>query len=1079
MSRGYYKGRDRGTTGAYMQRGEKGDSDSGRYREWKGNHQSSRFSQRNSKSRNNSNGGGDGYGLNKKRGPGAGGAGRKKNVGAGGAGEGMGAETSPVDVAYRRLPSTREWIQSKGYDVPHTGIWGVLDDVPANSLARVRKREDNPCWKFLGAREKKIYAGFEVVGYLSQKKGKRAISTELLNLKKKRVEENFVYYDNTPARGELCPEDLMTAGYNRLHNAETKVICPESKTRGSAVRVQHTYGPERVVYVNPGETFVSYVDNMHQGNEHYNMALLTSNDFSCGQGLPGWRATGKLCSQEEDGTEEVSVMCPVGHNGYHSYRMNACRFFAVEERTLLKSPFRNIFCIPLSPHITAAARARKGDNTEGEGFVRGQKSSVCYLIETPSVNGNKKGKMLDPILYTVLKGHCVYNKERGEMWTPDDVSGECKKGYSSLFVDCQNNKEVDTLKADEFLRTYQKRKKRLYFYGSPSAVFDDICFEEKPVLKMIYHYTPLEVMRSDEYVEWMNSFGSQVNHVILNGALAYGGFKSNLEAVLYTLYGKLGPDFFPFPVQTVPASFTPSELKAELGMNGNLLDSTTAGRYTEFNFKDENRSLVDRSKPLPNTAKERNEFFSSALAYLGRFFSGSFLTTDSSGIANQIVKEEHAVYDPMVDMEPTDMIKASRITPRYDFSAVTILGTAATKPEVGRSLSSTVVRYEKDKYVMFDCGEGTYHRLGQRFGENLDHVLAKLTSIVISHEHLDHHLGLYSVLKKRYEAICRLREKGEALDIPDSIYIVGSALIGKLVNDYKQEHAMGLQDVEMIMYGRQQLSVIDIAGYRLNALLSKHTYWARSCVFEFPSGFALAHSADTRARKDFAEMAERLNTDIFIHEATYPSDKADTAFANKHSTTYNALSMGNISGAPVVALTHFGSVSSVFRRVSEIRSFLKHVRERGCSNQAFVAAEDMMTLVPPDALGVQRYQDQWNNFDQRLFAVQGFALTHLVENYEHGLAGKMGFSAQVIGYFEQVRSKVHQWIRDNNNQIPDSFEADLAALCKSILSTHQGNAPIYFLRQHIKGFGTYCAGQFAAGKQPEYFNSTPLSLPRK
>lgn len=48
--------------------------------------------------------------------------------------------------------------------------------------------------------------------------------------------------------------------------------------------------------------------------------------------------------------------------------------------------------------------------------------------------------------------------------------------------------------------------------------------ENLPDLCCIFHFTPPEVMETEKYSSWINSFSSSVRHVVLNSkSVGYGG----------------------------------------------------------------------------------------------------------------------------------------------------------------------------------------------------------------------------------------------------------------------------------------------------------------------------------------------------------------------------------------------------------------------------------------------------------------------------------------------------------------------------------------------------------------------------
>lgn len=75
-----------------------------------------------------------------------------------------------------------------------------------------------------------------------------------------------------------------------------------------------------------------------------------------------------------------------------------------------------------------------------------------------------------------------------------------------------------------------------------------------------------------------------------------------------------------------------------------------------------------------------------------------------------------------------------------DTFRITFLGTSAAVPTVKRNVSATLVAYQDLKWLI-DCGEGTQRQLMRT---NVG--FKNLTRIILSHEHLDHMLGVGGLL---------------------------------------------------------------------------------------------------------------------------------------------------------------------------------------------------------------------------------------------------------------------------------------------------------------------------------------------
>lgn len=89
-----------------------------------------------------------------------------------------------------------------------------------------------------------------------------------------------------------------------------------------------------------------------------------------------------------------------------------------------------------------------------------------------------------------------------------------------------------------------------------------------------------------------------------------------------------------------------------------------------------------------------------------------------------------------------------------DYPRVTFLGTGSSIPNKTRNTSGILVELEPDRFMMMDCGEGTYGQIVRLYGpERARQVLSRLEAVYISHLHADHHIGLIGLLLGRERAL--------------------------------------------------------------------------------------------------------------------------------------------------------------------------------------------------------------------------------------------------------------------------------------------------------------------------------------
>ncbi|CAG8524750.1 2252_t:CDS:2 [Acaulospora colombiana] len=192
--------------------------------------------------------------------------------------------------------------------------------------------------------------------------------------------------------------------------------------------------------------------------------------------------------------------------------------------------------------------------------------------------------------------------------------------------------------------------------------------------------------------------------------------------------------------------------------------------------------------------------------------------------------------------------------PGKDITIIT-LGTGSTLPSKYRNVSSTLISIPDNGNILLDVGEGTYSSLVRHLGSygeinggqtGVNEFLNSLKCIFISHMHADHHLGLIRVLSKWNELH---NDDNNVL-----IHVIGPSRLWKWLNE---------------------LSDVQDFGY----------------------------SGDTRPCDDLVRVGK--NATLLIHEATFENDLIEEALNKKHSTTEEAVKIGERMNARFILLTHF------------------------------------------------------------------------------------------------------------------------------------------------------------------------------
>jgi len=297
---------------------------------------------------------------------------------------------------------------------------------------------------------------------------------------------------------------------------------------------------------------------------------------------------------------------------------------------------------------------------------------------------------------------------------------------------------------------------------------------------------------------------------------------------------------------------------------------------------------------------------------------------------------------------------------------VTFLGTAASRPTVGRNVSSILVNREGE-LLMFDCGEGTQRQM-MRFGTGFT-----VRDIFVTHMHADHFLGIIGLLRTMG---LQGREEPITLWAP----VGGGSILHDAVNLGVERVPFGIEIRELEPEQRVERDGYDIIAYRtqhggrsLGYVLAEHerrgrfnperarelgvpegplfgklhrgepvevngrTVRPEDVVGPPRPGRRVVYTGDTRPTRHTVELAHQA--DLLIHDATFSHDELERARATGHSTAREAAEVARRAGALRLALTHISS-----RYADDPRALEREAR--AVFPGAFVAHDGLEIEVP-------------------------------------------------------------------------------------------------------------------------------------
>src|SRR5690606_28955933 len=265
---------------------------------------------------------------------------------------------------------------------------------------------------------------------------------------------------------------------------------------------------------------------------------------------------------------------------------------------------------------------------------------------------------------------------------------------------------------------------------------------------------------------------------------------------------------------------------------------------------------------------------------------------------------------------------------------VTFLGTAASRPTVGRNVSALLINREGE-LMLFDCGEGTQRQM-MRYGTGF-----AIDDIFVTHMHADHFLGIIGLLRtmglQGRETEVRLWGPPGGAAILEAAVNLGvhrvpfPVRIGELapgavlerdgydIRTFRTSHgtsSIGYALVEHKRLGRFHPERARELGVPHGPLFGRlhrgdtievegRTIRPEDVVGPPRPGRKVVYTGDTRPSRDIAAAA--AGADLLVHDATFSDEEADRARATRHSTAREAAQLAARAGVRRLVLTHISA----------------------------------------------------------------------------------------------------------------------------------------------------------------------------
>ncbi|XP_062976510.1 zinc phosphodiesterase ELAC protein 2 [Elgaria multicarinata webbii] len=451
-----------------------------------------------------------------------------------------------------------------------------------------------------------------------------------------------------------------------------------------------------------------------------------------------------------------------------------------------------------------------------------------------------------PIIAAVKDGKSITFEGREilaeEICTPTDP------GAVFIILECPHEGFIDAICENTTLQGYQ---------------------DENPVA-LVVHITPEPILRDSRYKKWLERFGPNTQHLILNeNCHSVHNLRSHK---IQTQLNLIHPEIFPM--------LTNYQSKEEEAM---FSVPVTRGECL----------LKYQLRPKPEWQREGITACNSA-----EFVAEALELPDFQDCV-QKCKESL----------PVQSIVSANMK---CYPEVVFLGTGSAIPMKIRNVSSTLINISSTQSLLLDCGEGTFGQLCRHYGDEIDKILCNIAAVFVSHIHADHHTGLLNILLQRRRAFMTLGQPSSPL------ILITPTLVMTWLHQY-HDHCQEFLGHINVIPAQFLMEGCDVFKPKVKAFISllmekydfakfqtcrvRHCKNAFACSVIHKSGWKIVYSGDTMPCESLVEMGK--NASLLVHEATLEDGLEEEAIEKTHSTTSQAIEVGMKMNAEFIMLNHF------------------------------------------------------------------------------------------------------------------------------------------------------------------------------
>ncbi len=440
------------------------------------------------------------------------------------------------------------------------------------------------------------------------------------------------------------------------------------------------------------------------------------------------------------------------------------------------------------------------------------------------------------------------------------------------------------------------------------------------VLEVMIHYTPVSIFRTDKYQTWMNEFESDVQHITIHPMedLSCNGGNEETDGSPFRS-AVLGAMTRALVHKEIYASPFPTYGKNEI-VNDNEVTNSEESTTLDMIVEEDNTKLkIIRARPqmeytlIPLAKKGLNA--SSVPSINDKFGISTKEHKDMISLANDsgAVREAQTILD-----EPLNKSLDKNV---FHSGELIFTGTGSAIPCKHRNVTGMYLQMKNGNGILLDVGEGTIGQLIRVWKSNIPHdddqdnyirkQLLGIKALWISHPHADHHLGIVRFLSER-NALLKGCTTMDEISTDHQLVIIAPTSFLSFLNEYNEVDPM-TAGAHLLFNCEDTLpNKMNPFGERLNRSLRitscvsvrvSHCRDSYAVVLDCNSFGRIVYSGDCRPSDRLVDIGS--GADLLIHEATFEDGMEEEAVLKRHSTVGEAIAVGKRMKTKGLILTHF------------------------------------------------------------------------------------------------------------------------------------------------------------------------------